>query len=152
MDTKLKTRQTGVVPLADGGGDRFRGLAKQLPRLLDALRSAPAIQRGSGVTLPEAPGIYLLSEDGVPVYVGQTRNLRRRLAQHGAAWGRENQATFAFTRARREAEADKEIDLGRSRHELAADLRFAALFRQHRERVARMSGESVSLGRRRETG
>jgi predicted GIY-YIG superfamily endonuclease len=145
MESKRKVQREDVVPLADGGGDRFRRLARRLPELLNALRSAPAIQRGSGVTLPQAPGIYLLTEDGVPVYVGQTRNLRRRLAQHGAAAGRENQATFAFDRARREAEASTEIDLARSRRELAVDRRFEALFRQHRERVARMTIRVVEV-------
>jgi hypothetical protein len=145
MNSKPKKQNRGEVPLADGGGERFRALAKRLPKLLYALRSVPSIQRGSGVTLPQAPGVYLLTEDGVPVYVGQTRNLRRRLAQHGAAAGRENQATFAFNRARREAEAGSEIDLVRSRHELAADPRFGALFREHRERVSKMAIRAVEV-------
>jgi hypothetical protein len=145
MGTRPTTKHRDLVPLKDGGGDRFRVLVERLPQLLEALRSAPAIQRGSGVTLPQAPGIYLLAEDGVPVYVGQTRNLRRRLAQHGAAAGRQNQATFAFSRARRDAEAGAEIDLARSRRDLATDPRFEALFRQHRERVSRMTIRAVEV-------
>ena len=146
MDATPKTPPTGIVPLAGGGSDRFRVLAKRLPRLLGALRSAPAIQRGSGSTLPETPGIYLLTENGEPAYVGQTRNLRRRLAEHGAGSARQNQATFAFNLAREQAEADPRVDLSRSREELAADPRFAAIFRRARERVASMSIRYVEVG------
>ena len=145
MDAKGKTSPTGIVPLADGGSDRFRALTKRLPRLLGALRSAPAIQRGSGSTFPNTPGIYLFAEDGVPRYVGQTRNLRRRITQHGAAYAQQNQATFAFILARQEAEADPTIDLSRSREKLAADPRFATIFRRARERVARMAVRYVEV-------
>ena len=60
MDKNPKMELEGLVPLADGGAGRFGMLAKQLPQLLDASRSAPAIQRGSGIALPETPGVYLL--------------------------------------------------------------------------------------------
>ena len=139
-----KTPLTDGVPLAKGGADRFCRLNERLPELLEALRAQSPMPRGTGVTFPETPGVYLLSEDGLPVYVGQTRNLRRRLAQHGAAAGRENQATFAFNRARNEARASG-IDVARSRRELAMDPRFEALFRQHRQRVARMAIRAVMV-------
>jgi hypothetical protein len=60
-----------MVPLAPGGSDRFRDLSQRLPPLLDALRSAAPIVRGIGA-IPATPGIYLLSDEDVPVYVGQT--------------------------------------------------------------------------------
>jgi hypothetical protein len=134
-----------IVPLAGGGVDRFRKLARRLPQLLATLRSAPAIQLVAGTTVPERAGIYLFAEDGIPRYVGQTRNLRRQLTQHGAAFARQNQATFAFNLARAEAQADRRIPLSRSREELAADPRFAVLFRRARERVAGMSIRFVEV-------
>ena len=81
----------------------------------------------------------------MPRYVGQTRNLRRRITQHGASYSQQNQATFAFILARHEAEADPRIDLSRSRKELAADPRFAAIFRRARERVGRMAVRYVEV-------
>ena len=47
--------------------------------------------------LPRA-GVYLLSEDGVYLYVGRTNNIRRRLQYHTR--NNHNQATFAFLLAR----------------------------------------------------
>ena len=137
--------QGNPVPLADGGAERYRHLARQLPALLGALRHAPEVRSRSASQIPEEPGVYLLVEEGVPVYVGQTQNLRRRLSQHGASWGRHNQATFAFARAREEARADPEIEVARSREELESDPRFAAIFRRHRDRVAAMPARIVEV-------
>lgn len=84
--------------------------------------------------VPRGPGLYLLSEASRPVYVGQTRNLRRRLAQHGSSWARQNQATFAFTLARTEAlAADQTLGRYRTRKALAGDPVFAAIFKRQRE-------------------
>jgi len=47
--------------------------------------------------MPSA-GIYLLSENGRPLYVGRTSNLRNRLQYHMR--NNHNQATFAFLLAR----------------------------------------------------
>lgn len=36
----------------------------------------------SHTTLPESPGVYVLKLSGVVVYVGQSRNVRKRVASH----------------------------------------------------------------------
>lgn len=79
------------------------------------------------------------------MYVGQTRNLRRRLSQHGASWSRHNQATSAFLRAREEAGSSLGLEVARPRDELERDVRFAVIFRRHRERVAAMSARYVEV-------
>ncbi len=134
-----------VIPLVDLGPDRYRALNSRLPRLLDSLRSAPAIERGRGSTFPRTAGVYLFAEDGAARYVGQTRDLRRRITQHCAGYSQQNQATFAFLLARQEAEADPRIDLRRSRKALSADPRFADMFRRTRERVSRMAVRYVEV-------
>jgi hypothetical protein len=144
MSTSVRTH-SDVVPLAAGGAERYGRLARQLPALLRALRRAPEVHRQSVSLIPEKQGVYLLVEDGVPVYVGQTQNLRRRLSQHGASWGRHNQATFAFARAREEARAGHEIEVERSRAELETDPSFAVIFRRHRDRVAAMPARIVEV-------
>jgi len=65
--------------------------------------------------------------------------------QHAAEWARENQATFAFNRARALAALDPAIDLRRTRKALAADAVFAPLFARERERVATMSFRHVEV-------
>ncbi len=88
--------------LADGGLARFEALATRLPELLEQLRRSRPIGEGSGGA-PDRPGVYVLSEASIPMYVGQTRRLRRRLRQHGGRTSRQNQAVFAFAIARRQA-------------------------------------------------
>lgn len=131
-------------PSVKDGLDRWAAIESRLPALLAELRAAQPMQHGS-VTVPRAPGVYLFSEHDRPVYVGQTRNLRRRLAQHTGAWARENQATFAFNRARDEAALDPTFNPRRTRKELAGDSSFRTMFSRARERVAAMSVRFVEV-------
>jgi hypothetical protein len=129
--------QSGPLPLAEGGIARFEALAEQLPRLLDRLRRAPVWSSERDGPLPAVPGVYLLSEEH-PMYVGQTRNLRRRLRQHGGMSSRENQASLAFNIARRKAADRPSFNVHLTRRALEADPAFAQLFGEARARVARM--------------
>jgi predicted GIY-YIG superfamily endonuclease len=54
-------------------------------------------------TLPRdapAAAIYLFSESGKNLYVGRTRNMKKRFAQHSNPGSQHNQAVFAFRLAR----------------------------------------------------
>lgn len=132
------------VRLVAGGPERYEALAAELPVLLDALRGSVPLTRAPRRPLPKAEGVYLLTEGGVPTYVGQTRNLRRRIAQHGGLTSRENQASFAFGLARAEAAALR-IDIARPRRALAADPAFAEVFHVARARVAQMEVRFVAV-------
>ena len=146
MHENARGAQQGTIPLKRHGLDRWEEIVHRLPELLDALLSAPPIQRSHAAKIPLAPGLYLLSEGLRPVYVGQTRNLRRRLAQHGGSWARQNQATFAFALARTAGlAANPTLARHRTRNALAEDPAFAALFRDQRERVAAMSVQVVEV-------
>jgi hypothetical protein len=90
------------------------------------------------------PGVYLLSEEH-PIYVGQTRNLRRRLRQHGGMSSRENQASLAFNIARRKAADRPSFNVHLTRRVLEADPAFAQLFEEARARVARMQVRYVEI-------
>ncbi len=133
------------VPVSQGGLRRYQELAARLPGLLEQLRTSRPLQRGPSDAIPVAPGVYLLSEGNVPVYVGQTRTLRRRLRQHGGPTSQHNQASFAFTIARRDAATAGIADLPRSRAELADHPEFRAIFTRARERVAKMSVRFVAI-------
>jgi hypothetical protein len=139
------TQSGPPVPLAEAGIARFEALADELPRLLDRLRRAPVWSSERDGPLPAVPGVYLLSEEH-PIYVGQTRNLRRRLRQHGGVSSRENQAPLAFNIARRKAADHPSFNTHLTRRALEADPAFAQLFGEARARVARMQVRYVEIG------
>ncbi len=56
-------------------------LANLEPRLRQLLACEPRL-RSEFSPVPKVPAIYLLYEDDEPVYVGRTRDLRRRLGDH----------------------------------------------------------------------
>lgn len=137
--------EPAVVPLCAGGMDAFGAIAEQLPQLLEQLRAAPPCGRGTDRSIPRAPGVYLLSEQGKPIYVGQTRDLRRRRGQHSRASSKQNQATLAFNLARKAVADRADIAGSRSRGDLAADPLFDGVFRAARERVAAMQFRFVEI-------
>jgi hypothetical protein len=94
--------------------------------------------------VPDAPGIYLFSDGDIPIYVGQSRKLRTRLRQHTGAANRQNQASFAFNLAKREALAGS-VDVKRSRAVLEADLDFVPRFDKARADVAAMNVQFIEL-------
>ena len=57
--------------------------------------------------VPAAAGVYLLSEPNLHLYVGRTRNLRRRLRDHSSPSANHHQATLAIKIARIETQHDK---------------------------------------------
>ena len=142
--TKRSELQTAIVPLADGGTARFADLEAQLPILLAHLRAAEPCGPGTGRTIPQAAGVYLFSELGQPIYVGQTRTLRRRRSQHTRVSSRHNEATLAFIFAKAAAERP-DINRHRTRKDLGDDASFALLFSEARERVAAMEFRYVEV-------
>jgi len=79
----------------------------QLPTLLADLKACePATRAQLAKRLPKnTPGIYAFYHNDQPVYVGRTRDLRRRLSEHGRVSSSHYSASFAFLRARRAVEA-----------------------------------------------
>jgi hypothetical protein len=86
--------------------------------------------------IPATGGIYVFSLDGCPLYVGRTRNLRRRLRQHSHKDSTQFSASFAFLMARREflgPHPKKQM-----RHQLAISKPFDEVFADCRKRVGAM--------------
>jgi hypothetical protein len=123
---------------------QFDVAVAHMPALLDALRSAPKHRVAEHPSVPEAPGIYLFSEGDVPIYVGQSRKLRSRLIQHTGATRRQNQASFAFNVAKREA-SKAGVDVKRWRAVLEADPGFVPHFTAARAAVAAMDVQFIEL-------
>jgi hypothetical protein len=84
-------------------------------------------------------GVYLFIEDGKPLYVGRSRDIRRRYGWHCS--GDHNQATFAFLLARQQTgylTASYARGEG-SRRWLLEHVPFAAAFSEAKQRIKRMS-------------
>jgi hypothetical protein len=113
-------------------------VASQLPALLDRLLDSPKHPRAEHKSIPKAPGVYLfLDAKGKPIYVGQSRNIRGRLAQHCRASSPENAASFAFNIAKRNAEG-LSVDISGFRKELSKRTDFEELFLASKAQVALM--------------
>lgn len=85
--------------------------------------------------------IYLLRENGVPIYVGRTNNLRARLRGHCS--GKHEKAALAFRLAREETNRRATYKKAGSRAALVRDRAFADAFRRQSERVRRMTVQYV---------
>lgn len=90
------------LPVNVKGVERWAAILGALEDMLQALWEAPGAARlAHEPRLPQAAGMYLFLEDGEPLYVGQSRNLRKRLANHCRPSSGHNKASFAFNLARR---------------------------------------------------
>jgi hypothetical protein len=126
------------------GIDVFDHLASELPQLLDRLLAAPAATVAGHPQIPNQAGIYLFSELDHAIYVGQTRKLRQRLANHTNPLGKNNQATFAFLVAKGAAEKAG-VDIAQYRAQLEADQQFAEHFNAAKLRVSEMDVRFIEL-------
>lgn len=126
------------------GISQFGAAVTRMPGLLAEPRAAPGHRVADHPHVPNTPGIYLFSDAGRPVYIGQTRKLRVRLRQHTAAQNKHNQASFAFNLAKREATASG-VDVARARSVLEADPAFSVHFDAAKAAVAEMDVQFIEL-------
>jgi hypothetical protein len=126
------------------GVRHFEDAVGQMPTLLEALQSSAKHRVADHPAVPDAAGIYLFSDGVKPIYVGQSRKLRTRLRQHTGATNRQNQASFAFNLAKREAlRANVEVERPRATLEAAAE--FIPHFDKARADVAAMDVQFIEL-------
>ena len=118
----------------------FERIVEQLPERLAELQAAGRCPRKSHPPIPKAPGVYLFSENGMPVYVGQTRNLRTRIANHDRPSAGHNTASFAFNIAKHDAGSVPD-DLNRDEIELLIE----PFFTRAKERVAHMDIQFILM-------
>ena len=112
--------------------------------LLDLLLAAPRAPQASS-NAPAAPGIYLFSDRGRYRYVGQTRNLRRRLGQHTHLGGTHYSATLAFLMGVERVKEHGVPIKGRTRAALQNDPDFAAHFTRAKTEVASWDVQFIEI-------
>ena len=77
--------------------DRFNIAIKRMEPLLDKLKSSDASKvHEDGWRDILRQGVYVFYEDGRPLYVGRSNNLRTHIRGHGAEGSDRYSATFAF--------------------------------------------------------
>jgi len=123
--------------------DEFKTLVHKLPVLFERLANAPLRPWNNLGPLPQN-GIYVLFENGRPIYVGRSNRMKDRIKEHGRPSSTHNSAPFAFNLAKKVAE-EKGVNVNRRRSDLEKDPIFSALFSEAKERVSRMSVKVVEV-------
>ncbi|NKC05296.1 GIY-YIG nuclease family protein [Ochrobactrum haematophilum] len=80
--------------------ETFRAFTENLHPKFEALMAQAPVT--DAILRPEfkGSGIYMFSEDGNSLYVGRTRDVRKRYGQHTRRSSGHNSAPFAFKLAR----------------------------------------------------
>ena len=78
----------------------FADAIESLHPSFERLVSMPPLANGQFPRVMPASGIYLFSESGRHLYVGRSRNMRRRYGLHTRHSAQHNQASFAFLLSR----------------------------------------------------
>ena len=124
---------------------KFNRHIVRMPRYLEALIEC------SGCTVCTLPrglpksGVYLFCEGGVPLYVGRTRRLRKRVKEHCYAGSKVGTASFAVLLAREEADVATSYRVGEGRAQLVEIPEFSAAFARSKARVAQMALRYVEI-------
>lgn len=126
--------------------EKFRALTEDLHPKFEALMAQEPVV--TGILRPEfsGSGIYMFSEDGKSLYVGRTRDVRKRYGQHTRRSSGHNSSPFAFKLARHatgRVKADYRPGEN-SRAGLLLDPGFAAAFSDALGRIRRMEFRFVA--------
>lgn len=121
----------------------FDQIVAEMPHLLLRLQEAELLSRDDLHGIPQR-GMYVLYEDGRPIYVGRSNRLKNRLLEHSRQSSTHNSAPFAFNLAKEEA-AGRGVDTSSARNQLEKDPVFKDLFIQAKKRVSRMRIRTVQI-------
>jgi predicted GIY-YIG superfamily endonuclease len=124
----------------------FSRYTDELPGLLSKLLGMDPIDPTSLPKDIPQRGIYLFTENGTPLYVGRTNNIRRRIKHHCRLSSQHNHATFAFRIARVKTVYKKATyKTAGSRKMLEQDLVFKTAFSAAKESIRKMQLRYVEV-------
>lgn len=120
--------------------EQFRTFVEGLHPKFEKLMTMEPVVDGRLPKIMPGSGIYLFSEGDAHLYIGRTRNLRRRYGQHCRPSSKHNHAPFAFKLAK------KALGIGKasyrpgegSRNGLSENAEFALAFSQSLARIRAM--------------
>lgn len=121
----------------------FKGIIDKFPIMMEKLNNSPFITKHDLREVPDK-GIYVFYENDIPVYTGRSRRLKSRLREHSRQSAGHTSATYAFNLAKRKA-SRVGINLKRKRKNLESDPRFAQIYKETKERVAKMRIKVIGI-------
>lgn len=108
------------------------------PKLIHLLEMSPVSPSNLPKPMPKE-GIYLFSEEGNHLYVGRSRNIRRRIQKHSRPGATHHTASFAFLLAREDTGMNQATYKPEgSRAQLVEIPEFADAFTKAKERIRNM--------------
>jgi len=119
----------------------FSDIVKQFPQLMVKLNDSDFVQRD---TLKNEKGVYVFYENKKPVYVGRTRNLKRRLQEHEKQYSTHYSATLALKMAKIDAK-NLGINLQLSSKDLVKNSQFLQLFNDAKDRISNMKIKTIQI-------
>ena len=124
--------------VASMNGNFLKVIRSLEPSFQRLIAMPPVTPRTMPTTMPKA-GIYLLSEGDVHLYVGRTRDIRRRIGGHYKSGATHRGAAFAFRLAREATgKCAASYKPEGSRAALMLDPDFREAFVQAKRRISRM--------------
>lgn len=121
----------------------FQKLTSEMPELFERLNNSPVFNAKGIASQEKRPGVYVFLENGNPVHVGRTRNLKNRLRGHISR--NHNSASFAFKRTRYILKKFATYVALGSRGDLLSDEVFATEFYQQISHVKAMDVRFLEL-------
>lgn len=123
--------------------ENFKKIIDTFPALIESINNSAFITKDDFNNLPKM-GIYVFYENDLPIYVGRTNRMKKRLNEHSKNSSRHTSATFAFNLAKEKAK-DTTIDLNQRRKDLEADPLFSKIYTQEKERVSKMKIKVIEI-------
>jgi hypothetical protein len=121
----------------------FQRRLDEVHAAFERLVACPPMQRGA-LTLPhKTPGVYVFSEGARPLYVGRSRDLRKRIFAHSRP--SVSDTPLAFRLAREETRAEPTYKQEGSRKALRDDPQFASAYQRQKARIAMMDVQFVVM-------
>jgi hypothetical protein len=123
---------------------RFAHIVDSLHPSFERMLAMKPVSPSSLPKVMPLSGIYLLSEGKAHLYVGRSRNIRKRLGRHCRPGATYRMAAFAFQLAREETGHLKATyKTNGSRAQLFADPEFRKAFDRAKERIRKMQARFV---------
>lgn len=121
----------------------FQDLASKMEIYLEQLVTVERDQIKKA--LKGLKGVYIFFENDVPVYVGKTDNLARRLSEHARTGSKNNDANFAFKIAKLEWLEQNKLEAKITRKFLEELPEFGDTFKKAKSRVYSMKMKYVHI-------
>ena len=121
----------------------FDEIIAEMPRLFLELKKAKLLFRDDLSRIPQH-GVYVLYENGKPIYVGRSNRLKQRIQEHSRPSSTHNSAPFAFNLAKEKA-LKAGFNLSNPRSQLENEPTFKVLFTQAKQRVSQMRVRAIQI-------